>query len=179
MLTLQEISDIEKKKDIKLALSSLELRLKDNSGDMESCIRLMFIIWDILLEGKSEEYMLDENKLEEKLNQILRENYGKFSSNPEYLFLLGYMYNLSDWYFDFSSLGISQPIGNFFLKKAYELKKDNPFYLWAYLSSDSSLLKKNGNEFQTCKENIKENFENLMKNRGTIEIYFLEIINGL
>jgi hypothetical protein len=71
----------------------------------------------------------DHNYFAGLLKKYFIESYAKFSNNPDYLFYIGRIACISEWYFD-----IEIEEAQKMMKKASELKPDNILYRWANFS---------------------------------------------
>ena len=59
--------------------------------------------------------------------QIFLESYSRFSNNSEYLFYIGFIASMSEWYFDIEMEDVES-----MLKKATYLDPESLLYKWGY-----------------------------------------------
>lgn len=126
------LADLENSKDYKLAIEHMQSVIKDNPDNVEAYIRVIYLLHNILVE---EEYAeLEHDFLAGLLKSYFDISYVKFSNNAEYLFFIGKILYIAEWYFgvddDFKPTEEKQAFQ--MQKTAHEMEKDNVLYEWAY-----------------------------------------------
>jgi len=97
--------------------------------DVELNVRSIYLLHNILLE---EEYSdEDEKEMIKLLQKWFVQSKGKFSKNPEYLFFIGKILHVAEWYFGLQDNKLAFE----FQKKAMEKEPGNLLYEWAYRMS--------------------------------------------
>lgn len=117
------------------AVELVENLISEYPDDVEVNIRAIYLIHNILVE---EEYLNDEHDLmADMLKRYFDSSYQRFSENPEYLFFIGKILYISEWYF-----GLDDDIGPLeeklsfkMQKKAFHIEPNNELYEWAYMFS--------------------------------------------
>jgi len=115
--------------------NSVDLCVKiiENYGnDCEAYIRVIYFLHNIILEEHHEG--ITHEQIEVMLSTYFSESKIKFSRNPEYLFFIGKILYIAEWYF-----GINEgpkPTIEYqafkMQKKASELEPNNILYEWAW-----------------------------------------------
>lgn len=128
----EHLTNLEYSKDYKLAIEHIQSVIKDNPDDVEAYIRGIYLLHHILVEEDYSE--LEHDFLATLLKSYFDISYVKFSNNAEYLFFIGKILYIAEWYFgvddDFKSTEEKQAFQ--MQKMAYEKGKDNVLYEWAY-----------------------------------------------
>ena len=100
--------------------------------NVEVSVRTIYAIHNILLE---EDYPIEKSdKWTELLQKYFNESYHKFSENAEYLFFVGKILYIAEWYFglDDDLKPITERLAFKMQKKAMDKEPDNILYEWAY-----------------------------------------------
>lgn len=115
-------------------LSSLK-KTADNSPDSpRPHIEAICFLVDLLLEGPSEgriDFVRDADEVASEIKSFFDFSRERFGRNAEYLFFVGYLISLTDWYFDEDTLETARQME----KSASELEPENDLYRWGYLMS--------------------------------------------
>jgi hypothetical protein len=115
-------TDIDWKPAIVLAQKVIE----NSPADVEAHIRVIYLLHNILVE---EDYPESEHDhIAELLKQYFNDSYKKFSENAEYLFFIGKILHIAEWYFGLEDSKLAVE----FQKKAAEKEPGNLLYEWAY-----------------------------------------------
>jgi hypothetical protein len=128
----EKLIEMEHCKDFKSAISYIQLVIDNNSDDVEAYIRSIYLLHNILVE---EDYRdLDHDFIADLLKSLFVTSYDKFSNNAEYLFFIGKILYISEWYFgiDDDFKPIEEKLAFNMQKKAYEMESNNILYEWAY-----------------------------------------------
>lgn len=128
----EHLIELEHKKDYKLAAEFIQNVIKENPDNIEAYIRAIYLIHNILVE---EDYPVSEqDSLANLLKLYFDTSYQKFSDNAEYLFFVGKILYIAEWYFglddDFKPTEEKQAFQ--MQKKAHELERNNILYEWAW-----------------------------------------------
>lgn len=128
----EQLSEIEKdfgfhkKKDWKPAIDLVNKLLSEYPDNVELNIRGIYILHNILVE---EEYSNEEQDiLIYLLPKWFNQSRVKFSENAEYLFFIGEILHIAEWYFGLEDTELALE----FHKKAMEKEPGNVLYEWAY-----------------------------------------------
>ncbi|MBD2676053.1 hypothetical protein H6G47_19805 [Aphanizomenon flos-aquae FACHB-1416] len=125
----EQLDNLQDSKQWKSAIDLIVKTINNNSEDVEGYIRIIYLLHNILLE--------EHDPMANLLRKYFEESYQKFSENPEYLFFVGKILYIAEWYFgiddDFKPL--EEKLAFKMQKKAFEKDSDNQLYQWAYLFS--------------------------------------------
>jgi len=101
-------------------------------NNVEVYIRAIYAIHNILLEENYPDEKIDEWTA--LLQKYFNESYHKFSENAEYLFFVGKILYIAEWYFglDDDLKPIKKRLAFKMQKKASDKEPDNILYEWAY-----------------------------------------------
>jgi|SRR5690606_4089880 len=128
-------------------------------------VKQTFTVWYLIVEGCSN---LDDNILQSTLNRNIN-IINKFYSTEVYLlFLKGWMYQISPWFFDEKE----SSKGDYYLEYAYKKEPDNLLFKWALRES----LNINKNELKFIKFSIENDFHKYYIDYRLISEYFKRII---
>jgi hypothetical protein len=168
----EQLSEVEKhfgcheKRDWKPAIEIVKKIVKKYPYNVEVYIRTIYLIHNILVE---EEYQNDEHdKMADLLKKYFETSYRLFSENSEYLFFIGKILHIAEWYFglDNDKLAIEMQ------KRAMEQEPGNLLYEWAYrLSCSGDIVE--GYIANQLIEHEKEKVE-WLKDKGFPGSYILE-----
>lgn len=126
------LSEIEKnfgfhiKRDWKPAIGLVNDVLAEYPDNVELNIRAIYMLHNILVE---EEYPDEEReRMVDLLQTWFIQSKKKFSNNAEYLFFIGKILHIAEWYFGLDNNKVAVE----FQKKAMEKEPENLLYEWAY-----------------------------------------------
>lgn len=123
----ESLFKFEQNKDWKSAINLLQETINQNNSCVDAYLSINYLLMNLLVE---EQYNFNEHDYyAELLKKYFLESYTKFSNNPEYLFYIGQIACISEWYF-----GIEIEEVQKIMKKALELEPDNILYKWAEYS---------------------------------------------
>lgn len=115
--------------------------MDEDKNDVEFAIRTLYVLHNILVE----EFFSDaEYKIVTKvLLKYFQDAYRTYSNNHEFLFFIGKILYISEWYFGLNddSKPIKDRLAFIMQKKAFEMQKDNELYEWAYVFSKGNDVK--------------------------------------
>ncbi|MCD8042190.1 MAG: hypothetical protein LUH10_03925 [Tannerellaceae bacterium] len=109
--------------------------MNEYPDDVELNIRVIYLLHNILLE---EGYPHEEHDLiADLLKRYFDESYERFSENAEYLFFIGKILYIAEWYFGLKDddKPIEESLAFQMQKKALEKEPDNILYKWGYALS--------------------------------------------
>jgi tetratricopeptide (TPR) repeat protein len=122
----EQLQEYQRTKDWDRAIDLMNQTIATNHVDKWAYIQAIYLFHNILLE---EDYPDEKQEsLASSLQRYFEESQHKFSTDPEYLFFIGKILHIAEWYFGLgdNSLAIS------FQKKALDMKQDSLLYEWAY-----------------------------------------------
>lgn len=127
-----QLSEIEKdfgfhkERDWKPAIALVNELLTEYLDDVELNIRAIYLLHNILVE---EEYPNEEqDRMVELLQKWFNLSKEKFLENAEYLFFIGKILHIAEWYFGLEDTHLALE----FQKKAMEKEPGNLLYEWSY-----------------------------------------------
>jgi tetratricopeptide (TPR) repeat protein len=124
------LKQFEDKKKWDSAIELMENVIKDNPNSLEAYLNICYLLMNLLVE---EDYDEKKHDYYAKLTKkYFDESHTKFTNNPEYLYFIGRIACMSEWYF-----GIEIEDANQMLKKATQLDPENLIYKWDYYASFS------------------------------------------
>lgn len=121
------LSESEQKKDWKSAIALMQETINQNSNSIDAYLSMNYLLMNLLVEEQYDPN--DHDYYAGLLKKYFTESYAKFSDNPEYLFYIGQIACISEWYFD-----IEIEEAQSMMKRASELNPDNMLYKWAHYS---------------------------------------------
>ena len=126
LIEIEKDFGFHKKMDWKPAINLVNKLLAEYPDDVELNIRVIYILHNILVE---EEYPDEEqNRMIDLLQKWFNKSQKKFSENAEYLFFMGKILHIAEWYFGLESNKLALE----FQKRAMEKEPGNLLYEWAY-----------------------------------------------
>ncbi len=103
--------------------------------NVEANVRAIHLLHNILVE---EEYSDSEQQIiTDLLIKYFNESQQRFCENSEYLFFIGKILHIAEWYFGINEemKTVEETLAFKMQKKAFEKEPDNQLYEWAYLFS--------------------------------------------
>ncbi len=148
--------------------------IENNPDDTEAYVRVIYALHNILVE---EDYPASEHDhIAEMLKQFFDESCQKFSENPEFLFFIGKILYISEWYFglDDDPKALEDRLAFKMQKKAFAKEPENILYEWAYVFSKDEKQR----AFDLSKQLLYGNTGNLqwLKTKGFPGKYLIESI---
>lgn len=133
----KQLSEIEshfghhEKRDWKPAIELAKNLVEKYPNNVEVYIRVIYLIHNILVE---ENYPNDElGEMTRLLQRYFDKSYEIFSENAEYLFFIGGILHIAEWYFGLEDTNLAIAMQ----KKAMKKEPNNLLYEWAYRRSCS------------------------------------------
>lgn len=167
-----KISLLEQSNDWKSAIQLLD---RVGGNDPEIYLRVMFLLLDLLVEGQ---YTQEEHDYAaKKLKKYFDESNLKFSDDPAYLFFVGIMAYIGEWYFGMENVEPATAM----LENAVRIEAYNPLYQWGYYSTidqrpeQNTDLKLQLSEQLLFKETSKLEW---LKSKGLLGKYVLGTLEG-
>ena len=128
----ENIIELEHNANWPQAVQLIQSIVKEYPNDVEAYIRAIYLLHNILVEKDYSESQHDF--LASLLKAYFEISYQKFSGNAEYLFFVGKILYIAEWYFglddDFKPMEERRAFQ--MQKKAHEMEKENKLYEWAY-----------------------------------------------
>jgi len=176
----ERLADLEssfgqhKKQDWRLVIDLVLKLLSIYPNDVEINIRIIYMLHNILVE---EEYTSSENYLiADLLKKCFNESYQKFSENPEYLFFIGKILYIAEWYFgiDDDLKPMEKKLAFKMQQKAFKKEPKNQLYKWAYVFSQD----KKREAFILSKQILygRKNWLYWLKKKGFPGTYLIEAL---
>jgi hypothetical protein len=169
----KEMISIEQTNDWKAAIQLLE---KQNGDTPEIYLRVIFLLLDFVVEGQ---YTQEEHDYaSEKLREFFDKAHEKFSDNPEFLFFIGIMVYVGEWYFGMESVEPATAM----LENAMRMEPDDTLYKWGYYSridqrpEQNTDLKLQLSERLLFRETTKLDW---LKSKGMLGKYVLGTLEGI
>ncbi len=122
----EQLKQYEKNKEWNKAIDLMKETIVFNPDDAWVYIQTIYLLHNILLE---EDYPEEkQGDLTVLLQKYFEDSCIKFSEDPEYLFFIGKILHVAEWYFglDDNSMAIN------FQEKAMKMRPNNLLFEWAY-----------------------------------------------
>lgn len=134
MKSNDEILLIEETRDWRGAVYFLE---KNEADDLRAYLRMTFVLLDFLADGQYVEE--EEDFVFPKIKYFFDKANLKHSDNSEFLFFLGIMIYIGEWYFGMDNVDQAKSM----LEKAKDIDPNNVLYEWGYYSRTDQRLEVN------------------------------------
>lgn len=174
MLWKKQLAKLEHAKQWDRAIKYMQNIVTKNPDNLDAYLSINYLLMNLLVE---EDYDNTKHDYYASLTKkYFDESYAKFSNNPEYLFFTGITAFMSEWYFD-----IDREDAKKMLFKALDLEPDNLLYQSTYYLY---LDKKDPNNIQPLLDYANKviasdsPIKTLLKNKGSLGAYILEITTG-
>jgi hypothetical protein len=125
---LSTIIELEEKEEMDKVLPMLEQSISQDKTNVELWIRYLFDGWYVLLEPDFDRLDIDRELLENKLPGYFKEAYELFSDNAAFMFYIGYIMSICDWYFIDKTQTNGELIARYMMERAHALEPDNIIY---------------------------------------------------
>jgi hypothetical protein len=128
----EQLEEHEENKEWKSAIILMQETIRKDSSTAEVYIRAIYLLHNILLEEDYPE--AEQDNLEGLLLEYFDTSRKMFSTNTEYLFFIGYILYVAEWYFGLDELSgpLQESLAFKMQKNASELEPNNPLFEWAY-----------------------------------------------
>jgi hypothetical protein len=130
----QKIKLTENTKDWKASVEYLSEVLKEDTSEPEIWIHLMYLIHYILLEDYPEKHGLKSEILRSDLLGYFNESKVLFAENPEYLFFMGMIGQVAEWYWGEKDITFAKEM----LNQSSDIEPNNILYKWAKLNPNEN-----------------------------------------
>lgn len=133
--TIERSFDRRSKREWGQEMSSVRRLFAEYPSNVEVAIRCIYILHHILLEEEYPEQ--DHDVMVGMLRQCYVESYPVFSENPEYLFFVGKILFIAEWYFglDDDVKSMEDRLAFRMESKAFSMEPDNRIYEWGCMLS--------------------------------------------
>lgn len=141
----------------------------NHNPTFKTTARLSFFCWQMIEEwGFYPDTGLDYDELQNTLRELTEYGLRNYKDEPEYLWILGYMSSIIPY--PFGDYEEWEEKGVFFLKRAHELKPDDPIFSFFY--KGDRLSKR---EYQKEKLALVPIIRQRFQGNGVLQSYFREI----
>lgn len=125
---LQNILELENRKEFELAFNSYENLYSKNKTDFEVWKHFYFFIW-IIIEDMPNEFIEKINR-ENRLQKMFVEGKANFKDNAEFNFIVGY--TMSIFPYEFGNYEVYEKLSKELITNAINIDSENPIYKMAY-----------------------------------------------
>jgi len=128
----EQLKKFENSRDWKSAIELMQRNLDQNPDDVEAYVTIIYLLHNFLVE---EDYLESEHDhWAGLLKQYFVESQKNFSDNAEYLFFIGKILYIAEWYFgvDDDFKPVEEKKAFKMQKKAFEKEPKNTLFEWAY-----------------------------------------------
>lgn len=122
----EQLTEFEKNKEWDNAIELMKKTIANDPNDSWAYVQAIYLFHNILLEEDYPEEKQDD--LVELLKKYFNQSKNKFSENAEYLFFVGKILHIAEWYFGLNDNKLAFE----FQEKAKNKEPDNLLYEWAY-----------------------------------------------
>ena len=167
----EQLKQYEYNKNWNAAIKLMQVVIDDNPNDIDGYLFMNYLLMDILVNE-----MYDNSKHDyyaDLLKKYFLESYSRFSNNSEYLFYIGFIASMSEWYFDIEMEDVES-----MLKKATYLDPESLLYKWGYCCILNQRAEVNTETKYFLSRQILENdmlMKNIMK-KGLLGEYLKEFM---
>ncbi|MBJ7880429.1 hypothetical protein [Gelidibacter salicanalis] len=120
----QQLSKFEQNRDWESAIALIQETIDGNNNTINAYLSMNYLLMNLLVEEQYE--LRNHDYYAGLLKKYFLESYSKFSHDPEYLFYIGQIACISEWYFD-----IEIEEAQSMMHRALELKPNYTLYKWA------------------------------------------------
>ncbi len=169
----EQLAELEQTKDWKAAIALVGDEI-NRSGDIEAYVRAIYLLHHILVEEDYDEQQ--HNTMAALLKKYFDESYKKFGSNAEYLFFIGKILYIAEWYFGLNDdvKPVEQRLAFQMQKQAWDSEPQNILYEWACAFSLSDKSK----TLQLAKQIVGDRlYMDWLKTKGLPGKYVWDAVN--
>ena len=130
----EQLSEYEKNKEWREAIHLLEKIIEENDSKSEPFVRMIYLLHNLLVEEDYKSYGLNHDYLANLLLKYFQESFHKFENDAEYLFFIGIILHIAEWYFGQDDVQLAFQMQ----KKAMELEPQNTLFEFSYNFSISN-----------------------------------------
>lgn len=161
----------ENNKKWKLAIELIQNVINEEPNNLDAYLSAIYLLMNILVE---EDYDIKQHDYYAGLiKKYFIESYSKFSFNSEYLFYIGKIAYMAEWYFDIEIEDAQK-----MMKEASNLDPTNLLYKWAYyVDLDMRILNNKKNMILYAKQVLSEpTLKKELKSKGALGKYLLDML---
>lgn len=164
-----DLYKFEQENEWELSIELMVDVIHNNPDNMDAYLAINYLIMNILVE---------ENYNKKKrayyaglLKKYFLDSYSKFSNNPEYLFYIGKIACMSEWYFDLNIEEAQEMI-----KQAAKIDPDNMLYKWAYFNDLDMRVGNNIEKMVSYAQTVMNDQKIIdqLKSKGSLGEYLLQ-----
>ena len=137
MIWQKQLKEFEDRKEWKNAIQLLENTIEKLPVEVEAYVSIIYLLHNLLLEEEIKNYELTESELENLLLKYYQDSYSMFRNNAEYLYFIGSIMHVAEWYFGQSDTVLALQMQ----KRATEIEPDNILFAFSYIFSISDKSK--------------------------------------
>lgn len=166
----QQLKDLENKKKWDAAILFMESIIAE-SPTVDAYLAMSYLLMNLLVEENYDPTKRDYYAaLSEK---YFKKGYKKFSQNTEYLFFMGRIASMSEWY-----VGLNTEDVFIMLKTPSLIEPTNQLYLW---NSYGVLNRRDSHSkalIDACVEKIVSNsmIDHMLRSKGALGVYILDLL---
>lgn len=133
----EELIQYENTEQWHKAIDLMEDIIKTYPNDVEVYVRYIYLLHYILLESTDPELSFSNPRVEGMLIKYFNEGNKKFADNAEYLFFIGRITRIAQWYFELNDEDgpIEDQLSFKMQMKSVELESSNILYIWSWFYS--------------------------------------------
>lgn len=154
------------------AINFMQNVIAKNPDDLDACLSINYLLMNLLVE---EDYdATKQNFYAALLKKYFDISYAKFADNPEYLYYMGRIAAMSEWYVGLDIEDVQE-----MLQKAAFLDPENPVYQWVYYGNFEKDYKKNKDKIVAYAQLIfQENspIKEILIKKGALGNYILSMM---
>ena len=168
----EELDEFETNKQWAKAIDLLKNKIDESPDEAEPFVRLIYLLHNLLLEEDYAGQGFNHDDLSNLLLNYFETSFRKFKDDPEYLFFVGIIMHIAEWYFGQKDVSLALQLQ----KKATDLEPENILYEFSYKfsTSDKPGSKKLAQELQRRGTELT-----WLKSKGFPGSYALEIVNAV
>lgn len=164
---------LERDKEWDTAIEFMVDYLDKNSEDLDGYLSMCYLLMNLLVE---EDYDRSKRDYYAKLlKRYFDESYFKFSHNPEYLYFIGRIAAMSEWYFDIEWEEVEAMI-----KDAARLDPNNLIYQWTKYYTLSRKIPISKDVIEYTKLVLKEDssIKQTLMTKGSLGEYIYDMMSN-
>ena len=163
----------EEKKDWDAAIEVMQDVIKEDPKNLKAYLLANYLLMNLLVEENPAESKVDF--YEQLLKKYFKESYSLFCNNAEYLFFMGRIVAMSEWYVDLQLEDAEKMV-----HKSYELEPDNILYKWIPLDDLSDVNYLNPKVVEYAQLVLQEDspIKNILSTYGSLGQYLLGMMRG-
>lgn len=163
-----ELSKLEESKNWNSSISLLDDLINKNDEDsLHAYLYLIYLLMNLLVEENYESE--NHNYYSNLIKKYFDESYIKYSNSSEYLFFIGIIASIAEWYLELEMEEV-----HLFLQRAANMEPNNILYKWGKLSSLDMREKNNKIIVIKYAKNalLNDNVKKELESKGSLGRYF-------